>query len=176
MVGREGSGRLIGAMLIMAGLACGGLGGSWVLANQAGGQLLAGGAILAIALVAVIALPLLGAGVFLLVRAGREDVELARVAQQRKVLNIVLTQGQARVADVALEMNVSRDQVKAWLYDLVGKGLFSGYIHWDEGVLYSRQVSQLKDNRCPRCGGEVKLAGKGVVTCPFCGTEIFLAG
>jgi len=76
---------------------------------------------------------------------------------------------------VAIEMNASRDEVKAWLYDLVGKGLFSGYVNWDEGVLYSRQASQLKTNRCPKCGGEVKLAGKGVVTCPFCGTEIFLS-
>jgi ribosomal protein S27AE len=169
------SGKLIGVLLIIGALACGALGGAWVVGNQAGGQLQSGGVILAIALVAVVALPLLGAGVFVLLRAGQEDKELARVAKQRKVLNIVLTQGQVRIAEVALEMNASRDEVKAWLHDLVGKGLFSGYVNWDEGVLYSRQASQLKDNRCPKCGGEVKLAGKGVVTCPFCGTEIFLA-
>jgi len=171
----QSSGKLIGAMLIVAALACGALGGGWVLANRTDGELQSGGAILAIALVVIVALPLLGAGVFLLIRAGREDVELARVAKQRKVLNIVLTQGQARIADVALQMEASRDEVKAWLHDLVGKGLFSGYVNWDEGVLYSRQASQLKGNRCPNCGGEVKLAGKGVVTCPYCGAEIFLA-
>ena len=171
----QSSGKLIGAMLIVAALACGALGGGWVLGNRADGTLEAGGAILAVALVAVIVLPLLGAGVFLLIRAGREDVELARVTKQRKVLNIVLTQGQVRIADVALQMEASRDEVKAWLHDLVGKGLFSGYVNWDEGVLYSRQASQLKGNRCPNCGGEVKLAGKGVVTCPYCGAEIFLA-
>ena len=172
----QSSGKLIGAMLIVAGLACGALGGAWTLANRSDSTLEAGGAILAIALVAVIALPLLGAGVFLLIRAAREDAELARVAKQRKLLNAVMTRGQVRLAEVALDMDATRDQVKAWLSDLVGKGLFSGYINWDEGVLYSRQASQLKDNRCPKCGGEVKLAGKGVVTCPFCGTEIFLAG
>jgi len=170
----QSSGRLIGVFLVVAALACGVLGGGWVLGNQADGQLETGGAILAVALVAVIALPLLGAGVFLLVRAGREDVELARVAKQRKLLNVVMTQGQVRIAEVALEMDASRDDVKAWLHDLVGKGLFSGYVNWDEGVLYSRQASQLKGNRCPNCGGEVQLAGKGVVTCPFCGSEIFL--
>jgi DNA-directed RNA polymerase subunit RPC12/RpoP len=169
------SGKLIGAMLIVAALACGALGGAWTLANRSDESLSSGGMVFAIALVAVIALPLLGAGVFVLARAGREDVELARVARQRKVLNIVMTQGQVRIADVAIEMNASRNEVKAWLYDLVGKGLFSGYVNWDEGVLYSRQASQLKTNRCPKCGGEVKLAGKGVVTCPFCGTEIFLS-
>ncbi|HLF28171.1 MAG TPA: hypothetical protein VJG32_17715 [Anaerolineae bacterium] len=170
------SGKLIGVLLIVGALACGALGGAWTLSNQSGGQLQSGGAILALALVAVIALPLLGAGLFLVARAGREDAELARVAKQRKLLNIVLTQGQVRIADVALEMNAARDEVKAWLYDLVGKGLFSGYVKWDEGVLYSRQASELKTNRCPNCGGEVRLGGKGVVTCPYCGAEIFLAG
>ena len=170
------SGKLIGLFLIVAALACGGLGGAWIVSNQSGGQLQSGGVILAAALVAVVALPLLGGGVFVLLRAAREDVELARVAKQRNLLNLVLTKGQVRIAEVALDMNASRDDVKAWLTDLVGKGLFSGYVNWEEGVLYSRQASQLKDNRCPNCGGEVKLAGKGVVTCPYCGTEIFLAG
>jgi len=171
----QNPGRTIGVLLILGGLACGALGGVWSVVNRSEGRLESSGMIFAIALVAVVALPLLGAGVFTLVRARREDVELARVAKQRKLLNIVLTQGQIRIAEVALEMNASRDEVKAWLDDLVGKGLFSGYVNWDEGVLYSRQASQLKDNRCPKCGGEVKLAGKGVVTCPFCGTEIFLS-
>jgi len=170
----QSSGKLIGVFLIVAAFACGVMGGGWVLGNLGDNQLQSGGAILALALVAVIAVPLLGAGVFMLIRAGRENVELARVARQRKLLNLVLTQGQVRIAEAALEMNASRDDVKTWLHDLVGKGLFSGYVNWDEGVLYSRQASQLKHNRCPRCGGEVKLSGKGVVSCPYCGTEIFL--
>jgi ribosomal protein S27AE len=171
----QNSGKLIGVLLIVGALACGAVGGAWTLANRSDGRLDSGGMIFAIALVAVVALPLLGAGLFMLSRASREAMELARVAKQRKLLNIVLTQGQVRIAEVALDMNASRDEVKAWLNDLVGKGLFSGYVNWDEGVLYSRQASQLKDNRCPKCGGEVKLAGKGVVTCPYCGTEIFLS-
>jgi len=171
----QSSGRLIGILMIVAALACGALGGAWVVSNQQSGLLQAGAAILPMALVVVIALPLLGAGMFLLAQSRREDIEQARVGQQRKLLNMVLTQGEVRIAEVALEMNATRDQVKAWLQDLVGKGLFSGYVNWEEGVLYSRQASQLKDNRCPKCGGEVKLAGQGVVSCPYCGTDIFLA-
>jgi DNA-directed RNA polymerase subunit RPC12/RpoP len=171
----QSSGKTIGVLLVLGGLICGALGGAWTAANLAGGALESGGSIFAIALVAVVALPLLGVGVFLFLQGRREDVELARVAKQRRVLNIVLTQGQIPIAALALEMDATRDQVKDWLYDLVGKGLFSGYVNWDEGVLYSRQASQLKGDRCPNCGGEVKLAGKGVVTCPYCGSDIFLA-
>ncbi|MDF2757766.1 MAG: hypothetical protein K0S99_398, partial [Thermomicrobiales bacterium] len=27
---------------------------------------------------------------------------------------------------------------------------------------------------CPNCGGELVLAGKGLIKCPYCGAEIFL--
>ena len=45
-----------------------------------------------------------------------------------------------------------------------------------QGVLYSKQASQMKaDRKCPNCSGELTLAGKGVIKCPFCGSEVFLA-
>ena len=53
-------------------------------------------------------------------------------------------------------------------------GLFSGYINWDDGLLISRRAAELRGNKCPQCGGEVELSGKGVVSCPYCGTEVFL--
>jgi len=87
---------------------------------------------------------------------------------------MVQAQGQVKISDVALELDASRDQVKEWVYDLVHKGLFAGYINWDEGTLYSRDAAQLRGDKCPSCGGELELAGKGVVRCPYCGAEIFL--
>jgi DNA-directed RNA polymerase subunit RPC12/RpoP len=60
--------------------------------------------------------------------------------------------------------------------DLVGKNLFSGAINWKDGILYSKQASELKaDRKCPNCGGQLELVGKGVIECPFCGSEVFLA-
>ena len=101
---------------------------------------------------------------------------MAEVAQHRKLLNMVKTQGQITISDVALELDGTFDQIKTWIYDLVGKGLFSGYVNWDEGVLYSQQASLLsKETRCKHCGGELSLAGKGVVKCPYCGTEYFIS-
>lgn len=53
---------------------------------------------------------------------------------------------------------------------------FSGYINWDEGILYSAEAAALREaGRCPNCGGALALAGRGVIRCPHCGTEIFLA-
>lgn len=170
----QSSGKLIGIILIAGGLLCGAIGGFWAATQRAGEKLDMGGMIFAIGGLAIIALPLIGAGIFLVVRGGREEIELKAVAQQRKILNMVSTQGQVRVADVALELGATRDQIKAMIYDLVGKGLFSGYINWDDGLLYSRQASQLKSGVCPNCGAKLELAGKGVVKCSACGSEVFL--
>ena len=76
---------------------------------------------------------------------------------------------------VVIKVPFTRDGVRADIYDLVSKGLFTGYIGWDRNMLYARQASQLRAGRtCPNCGGEVNLAGKGIVRCGFCGAEIFL--
>lgn len=146
-------------------------------AQLAGRDTTVGGAALGLVLIVVfVCLPLAAAGAWFFARGRHEAVEFAEVEKQKKILNMVVTQGQVSVAETALELDASRDQVKEWIYDLVGKGLFSGYINWNEGMLYSRQASQMREGKkCPNCGGELQLAGKGVVTCPYCGTDIFLA-
>ena len=54
-------------------------------------------------------------------------------------------------------------------------GLFSGYINWDEGMLYSVEARNLRElENCRVCQGKLELAGKGVVQCPYCDTEYFL--
>ena len=37
-------------------------------------------------------------------------------------------------------MNSTQDEVKHMIHDLVGKGLYSGYINWNDGILYSEQA------------------------------------
>lgn len=174
----RGSGRTIGIILIVLGVAACGMVGLWAAAEMASSDALTpGGAALALACVFfLIAAPLIGVGAYLVVRGQREARELAEVDKQRQLLNIVLTRGQVTIADLVLELRSTSDQVKAWIYDLVGKGLFSGYINWSDGVLYSRQASQMRDGKkCPNCGGEQAFSGKGVITCRYCGSELFLA-
>jgi hypothetical protein len=170
----QSSGKLFGILLIAGGLLWGTVGALWAAAQRASEKLDAGGMIFAIGGVLLIAVPLIGAGLYLFVVGRREESESRTIAQQRKLLNMVSAQGQVRVADAALEMGVTRDELKAMLYDLVGKDLFSGYINWDDGVLYSQQASRLKTGQCPKCGAKLELAGKGVVQCKSCGSEIFL--
>jgi hypothetical protein len=167
------TGKTVGTILIIIGLVIAALGILWGLANL-GGELETSGFVLVVGLSIVIALPFLGVGAYLIVQGRSEEAQMAEVQKEKQLLNMVATQGQVSIAEAALELDVSRDQIKAWVYDLVGKGLFSGYINWDDGLLISRRAAELRGNKCPNCGGQVELSGKGVVSCPYCGSEIFL--
>ncbi|MGQ9585366.1 MAG: hypothetical protein ACUVXG_08195 [Anaerolineae bacterium] len=168
------TGRTLGIILMAVGVGACILGavffGMGATSGRAGYAMVLGFALLFLVLVA----PLVGIGGYLFVKGRQEEAQLANVKKERRILDMVQTQGQVQISELVLELAADVDQVKAWIYDLVGKGLFTGYINWEEGVLYSRQISELRTNRCPRCGGEVGLGGKGVVRCPYCGTEIFL--
>jgi hypothetical protein len=117
-----------------------------------------------------------GAGVFVLARGKQEAVADSERVELRRILDMVESRGQIPVTDLVLELKSSREKVQQEIHALVGMGVFSGYINWDDGVLYSVQASSLRTlDRCKKCGGELKLAGKGVVKCPYCGTEYFLS-
>jgi hypothetical protein len=130
---------------------------------------------LGIALLVLVA-PLVGGGLYVLAQ-GMGDAKIAAEAgEQRKLLNLVQSRGQIKLDDAALELQIPRDNVRDMIHSLVGLGVFSGYINWDEGTLYSSQASELKQlTKCPNCGGEITLSGKGVARCRFCGTEFFLS-
>jgi DNA-directed RNA polymerase subunit RPC12/RpoP len=167
-----GSGRVTGALLLIAGIVFGLGGGAWLLVSGAS----AGGKVLGLVFLLIIILPLILGGIFLLFRGQAEARDYAEVQKQRMVLNMVETRGKVRIADIALEINGTRDQVQKYIYDLVGKGLFTGYVNWQKGELLAVDARQLNASQtCPNCGGQLELAGKGLVQCPFCGSEIFLS-
>ena len=99
----------------------------------------------------------------------------ATAGKQRQLLGMVKARGQVNIADLALGRQTPRDDVQRMIYELVNMGLYSGYINWAEGTLYSSQASELRElDRCKNCSGQLELAGKGVIRCPYCGTEYFL--
>jgi hypothetical protein len=133
-----------------------------------------GGLVLGLALSLFIGIPFVGAGIYLVIRGRAEEAELADVSRQRKILDMVVTRGQVKISDLVFELKSNSDRVRDDIYKLVGMGLFTGYVNWQEGVLYSREASQLTGNKCPNCGGEQQFAGKGVITCQYCGADVFL--
>ena len=86
------------------------------------------------------------------------------------------SRGEISLSDLALELGTKADDLRDMIDSLVGLQVFSGYINWEKGVLYSTDASQLRGlEKCKNCGGEIKLVGKGIITCKFCGTEYFLS-
>jgi hypothetical protein len=108
------------------------------------------------------------------IKGQREAIEFAEVEKERQLLGMVQAQGQVQISDVALELDGSRDQVKAWVYDLVHKGLFAGYINWDDGTLYSRDAAQLRRPNCAATSAPVAAVNwnwpaKAWSSAPFAG-------
>jgi len=155
---------LIGSLLLGAGYFQGSLG------------LTLTGAILGFGFLMVVLVgPIAAAGILALTRSRGEQAEQQQADQLRRILDMVKTRGQVGVSDVIIELQSDQPSVQAMIYKLVGMGVFSGYVNWDEGVLYSAEAASLRNlSECKHCGGQVKLVGKGVVKCPFCGTEYFL--
>jgi len=169
-----GHGRTVALVLVAVGVVIALLASLFLFSGWVEGRLRISGLLLGLALTAMLCLPLFGAGGYLLVRSLAEAREFAEAAKEKKILNIVRTQGQVDVANVAIEMGLTRNQVKEYVYDLVGKGLFTGYINWQEGILYARDAGEMQTTKCPNCGGIREVVGKGVVQCPYCGSDLFL--
>lgn len=163
--------------MIAAGVILGLAGGAWLISGMNEDKLEQSGAIFGLVLLlGVVVIPLVGGGIFFARKGALEEKQMAKIDQQRQLLNIVSTRGQVSIAELVLEMHSSRDQVEKDLNELVGLGLFSGYVDWKKGLLYSVDASKLQGTQfCPNCGGKLELAGKGVVTCPYCGAQIFLS-
>lgn len=170
------NGRLVGFILIIVGLlillGCSAV--SLVSSITAEGAGSMGGAVLGIVLSIFVGLVPIAVGVYLVIQGRTEAAQQADAVRQRKILDMVKTRGQLDLRDVALELNASSTQVRDDVYKLVGLGLFTGYVSWDNNTLYSREASQMRGNTCPNCGGQLEVAGKGVIACQNCGAEIFL--
>ena len=168
--------RLIGIVLSIAGLGVAVIAGLWLASQVSSGAVSSGGALVGAGIAFIPVALFMGFGIYLYQRGGVEAQEESTMHKQRQLLDILKSRGQVSVNDMALEMQVSVDAVKDMVHQLVGLQVFSGYVNWNDGKLYSAEASNLRDlKQCKNCGGEITLAGKGVVVCRFCGTEYFLS-
>lgn len=168
--------RLVGIILTIVGIGIAVIAGLWLASQVSASALESGGALVGAGIAFIPVALFVGAGIYLYIQGGQQAQEESTMQKQRQLLDILKSRGQVSVEDMALEMRVSVDTVKEMVHQLVGLQVFSGYINWNDGILYSEDASKLRELRtCKNCGGEIRLAGKGVVVCPFCGTEYFLS-
>lgn len=162
--------RIMGIMLTVIGLGI----AAWLVVGltELGEGASRAGHVLGLAL---FSLPFVAVGLYFLFASRGEIRAETRADKQRTILNAVLTRGRVSLADLAIECNLTREQVRDHIYDLIGKDLFRGYVNWERGELVSVEATQVKEDSCPNCGGRVELAGKGLVRCPYCGTETYLS-
>ncbi len=173
----KSTGRIVGIILIVSAILICLAASAWLgMALFSESTATVGGQTLGFILIFIfIVLPLAAVGGYLIWHGRQEEARMSKAQMERTILNMVLTQGKVRISDIALELNIPREQAEDLVRDLVGKNLFSGAVNWKDGILYSEEASQLKaDQKCPNCGAKLELAGKGLVVCPYCGTEIFL--
>lgn len=169
------TGRLIGIVLIVVGVGAALIAGVWLALQASNQQLGAGGAVLGAGLAFIPIALLVGFGVFLFIRGGKEVEHESAMLKQRKLLDILKSRGQVSVSDMALELGVNAATVQELVHQLVGLQVFSGYANWKDGMLFSAEASQLRQiDKCRNCGGEISLVGKGTAQCRFCDTEYFL--
>ena len=176
-----GSGRVVGLVLIGLAVVMLLVGALWVFGqmNQTTGtRLQSGGAALTMGGCLIVAAVIAGFGVWFLSQGRSEATQFAEVEKEKRILNMVQTQGTVQLSTVALETNMPMDKVKAAVYDLVGKGLFTGYVDWKAGKLVSSDAAALNSavatGKCPNCGAPQVVAGKGVIRCEYCGAEFFI--
>ncbi|MGD1994205.1 MAG: hypothetical protein PVI59_13515, partial [Anaerolineae bacterium] len=106
-------GRVIGIILIVVGVVGCLIGAAVVGATFASGDTQSiGGLVIGLALAVVLSAPLVAVGVFLLVRGRQEEAAMAEVKKQKKLLGMVRSQGRVNIPEAAVELDVSRDEVK----------------------------------------------------------------
>jgi ribosomal protein S27AE len=170
------SGRVVGLLLLGAGIILGILATAWLYSGVHEGTLRSSGAVFGGILAACFVIPLVAGGIYFVIKGQAEAKDLSRVSEQRELLDIVMTRGQVSISDLVLDLHATKDKVQRDLEELVGWGLFSGYVDWQKGMLYSVDASKLQGRQtCPNCGGALEIAGKGLIKCPYCGAEIFLS-
>ena len=119
-------GKNLGTILIIGGIVVGLVIVGLMAVYRSEGSLTSGAATLGIVIgFLVLVLPQLGFGAYLLLR-GRQDAAVAASAgKQRQMLGMIKARGQVNIADLAIDLRTSRDEVQRMVYELVNMGLYS---------------------------------------------------
>src|SRR4051812_10960727 len=108
------SGRVVGILLLAFGIILGVAISLWLVFGVLDDKTERTGAILGFVLLfGCLVLPLIGGGIYFLIRGQSEAKDLAKVQEQRRLLDIVSTRGQVSIPDLVLELKSTREGVQA---------------------------------------------------------------
>jgi hypothetical protein len=95
--------------------------------------------------------------------------------KQRDLVSVVWGRGKASLAQLATELRLSPRRLHDLLVAAMQAGTFTGFVDARGGEVVSSAAVELQRGRsCPSCGGQMDLAGHGLVVCRYCQAEIFL--
>ena len=159
--------KIVALILIVVGLAVAGFLGLGVMGGQIEVTGFAAGFVLFV-------LPFFAVAAYMLVKSFSEGKQMDYLAKEQRVLDAIRSRGKTSFSEVARASGLSEPDAKAALEGLVGKNLFHGSINWKTGEIFSQEAGALASGRkCPGCGAQMEITGKGLVKCEYCGTEIF---
>lgn len=119
----------------------------------------------------------------LLAQARLEGVQLDDVFWLRSDLDekveaaakMVAARGRVHVRDLARHLKLRPAMVRRLVAHLAEHDGFTGWVDWDNGLVVSAAATSLREARqCPRCAGEMRVEGVGMVACFHCGCEVYL--
>lgn len=122
----------------------------------------------------IFVLPFFAVAGYMLVKSFGEGKQLDSLAKEQRVLDAIRSRGKTTFAEVARVSGLGESEAKAAVDGLVGKNLFTGYLNWKTGEIFSKDAADLAGaKKCPACGAQLEVVGKGMVKCPYCGTQVY---
>jgi ribosomal protein S27AE len=94
--------------------------------------------------------------------------------QQSQLLAWINLRGHITIEELAQLLRVSSVVTLDWIYQLVQRRQFAGYVNWKTRTLYAEAARKIGANsQCPECGGALVPASVQRIVCQSCGTEMF---
>ncbi|NOZ96064.1 MAG: hypothetical protein GXP47_15195 [Acidobacteria bacterium] len=167
--------RALGLALVLAGGAWTILWSLWLAAQHRSGQLDAAAAILGLLLFAFLpAMAAWAGGAVVLIRANRLARQEAEASLETRIAEALRTRGIVRLTPLARELGMPEPELRRAVERLVGLRLLPGRIDWERGELLAPYARV--GEACPRCGGQLEPAGKGLLACRYCGSRFPMEG
>lgn len=163
--------RVIGVGLAVGGFSLAIIAGLWLASQVSDGVTL--NDIVANAMLAFVPVAfLMGLGLYFYTLSGRESYEESVVYRQRQLLDTLKAHGRISFAELASTLNVTKDDVRDMMQQLIQLQVFSGYVNWSDESLSIAEPYQLQTlTQCAICGYRLPLTKQRRWDCPQCGTQ-----